>query len=832
MTDNTHATVRELLNLIARQVQHYNWYDVGKLSNSLDYEELRAQPPEYIKPLILDMLHSIQSDSKNRRQLAVLIITGLLRKNQHYNEAEWIVLCNAINACAITLSQEQSRTRIENFPLTAVVQQIERYIKQHGQSEMLTEFIIGMLDWEILKQEQYVNEWHRASYRKAIEKLQALVIDKVSLSFKLHADDIGDKVQAVIENSPLANENALHQLLFLANSASAGKPSAQFIKDSEAYMATLGRDKYRKVTHDIIAIVLQEKVKDNRYSWGGDWWLCDPSKQFIKGIVWTMSSFSDKKSIELLGQLLEKSYEKIPGLGPKAAAIGNACAYTLGNMRGKGGLGELSRLKLKLKQNNIKKTIDKYLTEGAKKYGVSVEELKEMAVPDFHLINGSKTLDFEGYQLTIAIENSKVTQTWTSPDGKTMKSVPAVVKNSTKLTQKLKDVRKEAKEIQKVYSAQKQRIDNQFILNRQWDFADFEKYYLAHGLVAPITHRLIWQFSKKNGDSVSALFNCAENAWQNQRGEYVSVDDAQSVSLWHPVFVSEEEVIAWRDRIMDIECKQPIKQAFRELYLLTDAEIHTKTYSNRMAAHFIKQHQFKTLAVLRDWQYALLGAYDDGRDNETCSKLLTEYDLTAEFWIDEIHDYDNEAWNDAGIWLYVATDQVKFKNAAGETLDLVDVPKIVFSEIMRDVDLFVGVCSVGNDPEWRDNNGERQNNYWQSYSFGNLGEVAKTRKAVLERLLPRLTKLKGKAHIDGKFLVVEGTLRTYKIHIGSSNILMEPNDQYLCIVPARNSDKATDKLFIPFEGDNGLSIVLSKAFMLAEDTKIKDETITSQINQK
>ncbi len=51
------------------------------------------------------------------------------------------------------------------------------------------------------------------------------------------------------------------------------------------------------------------------------------------------------------------------------------------------------------------------------------------------------------------------------------------------------------------------------------------------------------------------------------------------------------------------------------------------------------------------------------------------------------------------------------------------------------------------------------------------------------------------------------------------------------IVPARNSDKTTDKLFIPFEGDNGLSIVLSKAFMLAEDKKIKDETITSQINR-
>ena len=147
--------------------------------------------------------------------------------------------------------------------------------------------------------------------------------------------------------------------------------------------------------------------------------------------------------------------------------------------------------------------------------------------------------------------------------------------------------------------------------------------------------------------------------------------------------------------------------------------------------------------------------------------------------------------------------------------------------------MFVGVCSVGNDPEWRDNNGERQTyrDYWTSYSFGDLTEIAKTRKTILERLLPRLSKIRDKATIDGKFLIVKGDLRTYKIHIGSGNILMEPNDQYLCIVPSRTKDASTNNLFIPFEGDKGLSIVLSKAFLLAEDKKITDSTITSQINR-
>jgi hypothetical protein len=60
---------------------------------------------------------------------------------------------------------------------------------------------------------------------------------------------------------------------------------------------------------------------------------------------------------------------------------------------------------------------------------------------------------------------------------------------------------------------------------------------------------------------------------------------------------------------------------------------------------------------------------------------------------------------------------------------------------------------------------------------------------------------------------------------------MSPNDQYLCIV-AKQSGAAGDKVFLPFEGDNMLSVILSKALLLAEDTKITDPTIVSQIKRK
>ena len=51
------------------------------------------------------------------------------------------------------------------------------------------------------------------------------------------------------------------------------------------------------------------------------------------------------------------------------------------------------------------------------------------------------------------------------------------------------------------------------------------------------------------------------------------------------------------------------------------------------------------------------------------------------------------------------------------------------------------------------------------------------------------------------------------------------------IVPDRRSPSAKDgAVFLPFEGDGQLSVILSKAFLLANDTNITDPTILSQIH--
>jgi hypothetical protein len=295
-------------------------------------------------------------------------------------------------------------------------------------------------------------------------------------------------------------------------------------------------------------------------------------------------------------------------------------------------------------------------------------------------------------------------------------------------------------------------------------------------------------------------------------------DDA-SVRLWHPIRSDPHAVRAWRDLLTERCIRQPFKQAFREIYLLTPAEEQTRVYSNRFAAHIVHYLRMFALFRARGWKSDRLGPWDGG-DGDEAERTLAAGEWRVRFF----HSWADWAGDDE----LASTDQVRFdRRVAGawRAAPLADVPPLVFSEAMRDVDLFVGVTSIAADPDWTDGGPERT--YWERTGFAELTESAEARRDVLERILPRL-KIAGRCTLADRFLIVRGELRTYKIHLGSANILMEPDDSYLCIVPSRG--KSDGKVFLPFEDDR-LTLILSKAFLLAADTEITDESILTQIER-
>jgi hypothetical protein len=724
---------------------------------------------------------------------------------------------------------------IMNWPVGLLINQIEKQYK----GQVLSTSMRNTLEQFKQSVGEANNRYDDKERIKMIDKIDALLFvqNESGIAIKparfLGNDAFAEMANADIEQMPVEEKTYWYRLLPLAQKATGAKPSKKYLDETKAMLSEMGVEKFRKKMHQWLRFLIDLKEKEERHTHGSTYtystyeYLTSVNADAVKGLIWVCSHFHDNTTIQTIAALAERAFRKIPGKGPAAAAVGNACLYVLYKSKGLDGVGQLSRLRLRIKQGSTQALIDKYLQAAAEEQGVTVGEVEDMAVDDAGFEMGRREFQFDDYKAEIVIVAVGKTEIkWFKPDGSLQKSVPAFVKE--KHAAKLKKLKDAAKQAEQTLTAQRDRIDRMFRDDRKISFSNFQQYYLQHGLMQFIANSIIWNFHKSN-ETVQAIH--LNNYWVNAANEIVSIDDTVTVSLWHPVQATVNEIKTWREFLVLHQLQQPLKQAYREVYILTDAELNTRTYSNRMAAHILRQHQFNSLAKTRGWRYALMGAYDNGVENDKASLTLPQHQLRAEYWINEVNADD--AYNDTGIWNYVSTDQVRFiSTETNETVDLINIPPLVLSEVMRDVDLFVGVASVGNDPTWRDNGGLTvYRDYWTSYSFGELSEIAKNRKDILTNLVPRL-KIRDVATIRDKFLVVKGKLRTYKIHIGSTNILMEPNDQYLCIVPDRTQKNHTENIFIPFEGDTGLSIILSKAFLLADDDKITDSTITTQINHK
>ncbi|MGV9771043.1 DUF4132 domain-containing protein [Streptosporangium sp. NPDC003464] len=373
---------------------------------------------------------------------------------------------------------------------------------------------------------------------------------------------------------------------------------------------------------------------------------------------------------------------------------------------------------------------------------------------------------------------------------KKLKAVPAAVR------------REHPEEVKRLRELAKQTLQQQATLIRALEAAYTSEtappYRQLEG--HSVTDRLIWEFEVSPG------------VWRSELG--LTVPEVP-VRLWHPARASLEEVRTWREVVQGKELRQPYKQAFREVYLLTPAEEATGTCSNRFAGHVVDYRKLRALFKQRGWHSDFLGQWDGGHEGEAQRVMAGgRWRATLD------HDLYDEG--------HAATGQVRFHRLSEgrwHQAPLTEVPALVFSEAMRDVDLFVAVTSITADPRWADHGPDRLRDYWRTGSFAALPPSAEVRRDALSRLIGR-TAIADRCTVTDRFLVVRGDIRTYKIHLGSANILMEPNDAYLCIVSARDPHAG---LFLPFEEDGRLALILSKAFLLADDTAITDPSITRQL---
>ncbi|MQY16387.1 hypothetical protein SRB5_65860 [Streptomyces sp. RB5] len=645
---------------------------------------------------------------------------------------------------------------------------------------------------------------------------------------------------AVLEGFPLLGEG-WRRLVEHALTATGAKPTVGWAKSGRALIGEIGEDEVRgRLCSWLARVGRPRRLLLVGYLTSNTNQTYDPYNAVaLRGIAWLLSLLPPHPdTARALGRLVETSLRKVAGVGPRSPKVAGAGVVALGRIDGVEALGELARLSATVTYKTTLKQVNRLLEIRAKDLGLSRADVEELAVPAYGLTEvGRRTVVLGDATGEVAVVGGKAVLGWRNAAGRTVKSPPVSVRREH--VDALKELRAQVKDIGKMLTAQSERLDRQFLARRQWTYRVWRERFLDHPLVGTLARRLLWTV-----DGTSCGFT--DGALRGLDGAEVAGGDDAVVELWHPVGRPVEEIRAWRDRLEQHGVTQPFRQAHREVYLLTDAERATGTYSNRFAAHIVRQHQFNALAAVRGWHARLRLGVDDTLPPPV--RELPEWGLRAEFWVEGA---DHEGFSDAGAYLRLATDQVRFYPAGSRAnsahvgggggytpdhwgreeihgpLPLDGIPPLVLSEVLRDVDLFIGVASLGNDPTWRDGGpAGLHREYWAEYGFGELSQTAGTRRDLLARLLPRLA-IRDRCRIEGRFLHVEGKRHVYRIHLGSGNVLIDPEGKYLCIVPGRGQSDPDG--YLPFEGDRLLSVILSKAMLLADDTAITDPTITSQL---
>lgn len=654
------------------------------------------------------------------------------------------------------------------------------------------------------------------------------------------------------ERCALAQFDRFHDVLFQA--IPVGKNRWQKISELRAavsraedpwnYVRDFGnREEVREATDGSFP-TLELPVEPAEYDAVEDQLIIPAHIDLLAGLCWACGTLDEPALARALGNLSVSAFRKVAGKGPRAIRLGNACITALSMMGSTEALGRLAFLKVKVKFGGAQNSIDKAFGRLAENLGVSREDLGEMSVPSYGMEEvGRLVLPLGEFTAVLSVVSTKATElSWLRADGKPQKSLPSSIKKEC--ADEVKELMAAKKDIEKMLPAQAERLDGLYLQRKSWPFAVWRERYLDHPLVGALARRLIWKFTSQGG-STAAVWN--QSGLVDRSGKPISLDESvTTVGLWHPLDEDAGVVLEWRDALERMGIVQPFKQAHREIYLLAPAEENTGVYSNRFAAHLLRQHQFNALCSARGWKNRLRLMVDD--EYPPATRWLPAWGMRAEYWIEGAGTEYGADTLESGAYRYLTTDQVRFyREDAGQVtahaggggyagrlpadpLPLAEVDPLVFSEIMRDVDLFAGVASVGNDPNWLDGGtNQARRDYWHEQSFGELNASAKTRKTIIEKLVPRL-KISAACRFEDHFLIVQGTRHRYKIHLGSGNILIDPPGRYLCIVPAQSQiDKAGDKLFLPFEGDRTLSVIISKAFLLAADDKITDPTILRQL---
>ena len=399
-----------------------------------------------------------------------------------------------------------------------------------------------------------------------------------------------------------------------------------------------------------------------------------------------------------------------------------------------------------------------------------INEMKEYFVP-------KKLDDVDVY---IKIDDLGQSEIIYEKAGKELKSLPTKLKKD-KYIEDIKEVHKNLKE--------QYRRSRKMLEEAMEDGTEFYGYeienLMTNPVIAPILKSLVFQMDKNLG-----YYEDKKLKSVNKKAVTVKDDSLLKIAHCFDLFESGDWASYQKD-IFDRELKQPFKQVFRELYVKT-ADEKGRDKSLRYAGHQVQPA--KTVALLKTRRWII-----DGQ--EGLEKVYYKKNIIAKIFA--LADW----FSPADIEAPTLEEVQFFDRKTFKPILIDDVPDLIFTEVMRDLDLVVSVAHIGDvDPE-------------ASHS------TIEMRKAIIE-FNCKLFKLKNVTFTENHALI-KGERAEYSIHLGSG-LIHQKAGSAINVLPVHSQHRG--RVFLPFiDDDPKTAEIMAKVLLFAQDDKIKDVFILEQI---
>ena len=396
------------------------------------------------------------------------------------------------------------------------------------------------------------------------------------------------------------------------------------------------------------------------------------------------------------------------------------------------------------------------------------------------LADGPVTAESGGVTVTLSVTAEGTPEVTVARSGRPLKSVPAALRKDpdiAALQARKADLARQAVRV-------RASLEAAMVAQEAFTLADLDG-LRRHPVVAPMLGALVWVTEDGVTRLLGSKFGDPTPGPRTPAGP---------LRIAHPVdFVADGTWVAWQERLFKSGLRQPFKQVFRELYVLTEEENKAGPASHRYDGHQVQPGQARALLSNRGWVTA--------HETADAARAFHAHGLVARVTTDT-------GFRTAAEADLPAIDGVYFTRRGDYLAQPLDaVPRVAFSEAMRDLDLVVSVAHAGGvDPE----------------ATASTTEM----RAALVRETARLLRL-GNIEFAGQHAVIAGQLGEYSVHLGSGIVHRRPGGA-VCIIPVGAQHRG--RLFLPFADDDPKTAeIVAKVLLLARDHEIKDPTILEQL---